>query len=187
MKKILPVLGLMLLAGCVSPYEEGKSAADVPANIDAIYLQKVYIAAPFTKPGVDPVADDKPSKSSQEMLSVAKPSMVSQLTNFGYKVVEDSHEKADIAMKCGVYYAAVWPLANDALYTWCRVYDVGGTPLLKFLAYDERGVIQFALGPTTTAVAAKEARETIIKVVKELRKGTKAAPVHASAAKKEGV
>lgn len=185
MKKILPLLGLIMLAGCVSPYVKGKSAADVPANIDAIYLQNVYIADPYGKG--DPVADDKPSQSSQEMLRVAKPSMVNQLTNFGYKIVEDSHEKADIAMKCGVRYSGLWPLADDQLYTWCRVYDVDGAPLLRFMTYDERGLINFALGPTTTEVAAKQAREMIIQVVKELRKGTKAAPVHAAAIKKEGV
>ena len=175
-----------MLAGCASPYEKGKSAADVPANIDAIYLQQVYVAdLTINKP--DLAAETTPSKDSLEMLNVVKPSVVNQLTNFGYKIVEDSHEKADIAMKCGVRYHGYWPLSADLMYTWCKVYDLSGAPIFQFFAVDQRGLIDYALGPTISTLAAKEARDTVIKVVNEMRKGTKAAPVHAAAIKKEGV
>ena len=179
-RKIFLSLGLLALTACTpaSPYTKGKSPADVPSHINTVYLEKVYISSGDTETNGDPKEATDPLQESRDMLVIAKPTIVSQLTNFGYKIVENPKATADIGMKCGVRYLQLWPLANNNMTTWCGIYDIAdmaGAPLFRMATTQERqsGLVTIMVEASRSDMAAQEARDVVIKVVDEIRKGTK--------------
>jgi hypothetical protein len=174
----------LLLAACASsPYEQGKSVADIPSHIDVINLKRVFLyggeaddplkdAGPHNKP--DPLEEKDPSTNDQEVLAIAKTNILSQLTNLGYTVVEDDKTKGDVAMSFAVSY-----MPERVLFVHRQVGVQG-------MVYDPNGNLLFRLGQgkasaggafgsmvqTRDELVSDCTREAVVKVVTEMRKGT---------------
>jgi hypothetical protein len=98
--RFLAVLSLSLTAACASsPYEAGKSAADVPAKIDVIKLDQVASHSGGFGPDVDNSVDPHPSQNDSEVMSVVKAAVVSQFENFGMHIVEDGTRSPDLRVR----------------------------------------------------------------------------------------
>lgn len=178
-------LVILLLSACASqpsPYESGKSLADVPAHVDVINLKKVFLyggeaddplkdSGPHQRP--DPLEEEDPSSNDQEVLAAAKVSIVNQLTNLGYSIVEDDKADADIRMSFAVSY-----IPERILFVHRQVGVQG-------LVYNQDNHLLFKLhtnkastaGAFGSMVQSRDelvsdcAREAVVKVVTEMRKG----------------
>lgn len=176
---------VILLAACstASPYEATKTSADVPAHVDVIHLKRVFLyggeadessqdSETHRKP--EPLEERDPSSNDREVLAMAKANILSQLTNLGYRVVEDSHAAADVGMSFAVSYMPE------------RVFFVHRQVGVQGLVYDSKDNLLFRLGQGKASAAglfgsmvqprddlvSECTREAVIKVVEEMRKGT---------------
>ena len=176
-------LGVLLaLAACASsPYEEGKSFADVVTNVNVIRLNDVYMATHSTAANGEPEREEDPSTNDQEALHATKMNVVSQLSNFGYTVTEEPHAPADIGMSFFIRYQPErWPLVSRSATVIGRVYDVKGASLFH-MEENRNNETGNLLGNLLTAVGgtsrdemiADATRSVVIKIVNEMRKGTK--------------
>ena len=192
-KYCIPVLSLLLLSACAqNPYFPGKTASDVPSHVDVVYLKDVYITTYGGESTKDPMSepnrDMTPSDNDKEVLALAKASILSQMQNFGYVVTEDQSKPADVAMGFYVSYQPErWPLIDRAVGINSKLYAIDGTPLFKMYAgrMNSVGLIGALAGPSRDDMVSEAAREAAVKVVTEMRKGTKdgkPAPVSAPVA-----
>ena len=183
--RFLMAAGLIVgLAACASPYEEGKSPADVPAHIDVVNLKAVSMT-PLDPKDLHLAANefrDKQqqdaalSQNDQEVLSLAKANIVSQLTNFGYKVVEGDEAKSDIWMTYTVHYQPEILLVNRSVLIEGRVYDTTGGPVFRLFQRNRPavgGLLGVLLEPSRDEMVSTTARDSVVKLVEEVRKGTK--------------
>jgi len=171
-------LGLILIVtGCTppSPYAKGKSASDIPAHVDVIALKEVAMAYGQEKNG-DPKPDANPSENDREVTVVVRRNIVSQLTNYGFKIVENPQEKADVGLRFYIgYMPERWPLVGRLASVVGIIDDTDGTTLFKTSAMKQNstGLIGAMVGPSRDEMVSEVARETVIKIVTEMRKGTK--------------
>lgn len=180
-KYCVPVLALLLLSACAqSPYFPGKSASDVPSHVDVVYLKSVYITTWGGESTKDPLSepnrDMAPSDNDKEVLALAKANILSQMQNFGYTVIEDQSKPAEVAMGFYVSYQPErWPLIDRAVNISGKLYALDGTPLLKMNAgrINSVGLIGALVGPSRDDMVSEAAREVAVKVVTEMRKGTR--------------
>ena len=187
LKPILLILLTLAVVGCAdsSPYKEGRSPADIPAHINVVNLKKVYM---IEEGGMDQVslgasgdAEDtppaaNPSQNDQEVTALAKANIISQLTNFGYRIVEGDNVPSDIAMKYFVNYQPErWPLVGRWVSIVGHISAPDGKSLLtvKTIRANQVGLIGAAVGPSRDDMVAAAAREAVVKTVTEIRKGTK--------------
>jgi len=182
--RIFCVAALLLTAACAtpSPYEPGKSAADIPARIDVIRLEKLADLDVW-KSGSDPEKriDLAPSDNDREVLAVAKRAVVAQFENFGMHIVEDCSRKPDLRIYVYVGYTPeMGLLVHRAVSVGVFVRDQDDTPILKEWAgrLNGNGVIDAIFTSRDTMVAGV-AQQAVQATVKELQKGTKgsAAPI----------
>lgn len=173
--------GAFLLGACAarSPYEAGKSAADVPARIDVIKLDKFAPLELWTRGGdLEARVDGKPSDNEREVMAVAKQAVVAQFENFGMHVVEDDSRAADVRIRVYVSYVPeAGLLVHRAVRVTIRVFDTDGTPIVMLGAarLNRNGIID-ALFTSRDAMVADVARQAVQNTVKELEMGTKKAP-----------
>lgn len=170
------VAALLMVTGCApaSPYAAGKSAADVPAHADVIALKEVSMAYGTQENG-QPKADPNPSINDQEVTAVIKRNIFSQLTNYGYKIVEPT-EPSDVSMRFYIYYIPErWPLIGRSVSVIGTIEDANGAPLLSTLAHYQNtsGLVGAIADGSRDAIISSTARDAVIKLVTELRKGTK--------------
>jgi putative lipase involved disintegration of autophagic bodies len=175
---------LVLLAACASVYEDGKSSADVPANIDVICLKKVFLyggKADTESNGQNPkriesmLEEENPSSNDLEVLALAKANIVSQLTNFGYEIVESPKSKADIAMAYSVSYMPErWPLIDRSVVVRGYVYGNNDELIYNLMAVRQNsvGLIGALVGSSRDEMVSDASREAVVKVVSEMRKGS---------------
>jgi hypothetical protein len=174
-----------LLSACAStsPYEAGKTSADVAAHVDVINLKKVYLyggeaddpqakSGPHQKP--DPLEETDPSTNDQEVLAVAKTNIVSQLTNLGYSIVDGDKADADIRMSFAVSYIPERVLfVHRAVGVLGLVYAPDGHLLFRLGAGKASAGGAFgSMVQSRDELVSACAREAVVNVVTEMRKGT---------------
>lgn len=162
-------------------------------------MHSMYITAwggESTKdPNSEPNKDSNPSQNDQEVLALAKANVVSQLNNFGYSVTEDAAKKSDLAVRFYVSYQPErWPLIDRSVSISGKIYELSGPPVLKIstIRMNSVGLIGALVGPSRDDMVAEASREVVVKIVDELRKGTKEAkpaqpPVARSEARQDKV
>lgn len=176
--KFLALLSLCLTAACASsPYEVGKSAADVPAKIDVIKLDKVSSYNGAFDADVDKTIDPTPSENDTEVMSAVKAAVIAQFENFGMHIVEDGQRPPDVHVRLYVSYQPELGLfIHRAVVVGIRVLDTDDTPLMRKAA--GRVMSGGLIGSMLVArddFAANVARKVVIDTVGELQKGTKPA------------
>ena len=183
-KQLSLIFSLLVLSACASsPYAEHKSAADVPAHVNAVYLKRVYMVDPWARDDkggtgadakADPAEDADPSQNDREVVALAKANILSQLTNFGYTTVESETAPADITMSFFVNYQPErWPLVNRSVFVAGRAYDRQGASLFTMATRDQSaGLIGAVAGASRDEMVAAATRKTVVKLVDEMRKGT---------------
>jgi len=185
MKKIagLTLIAFVLSACASSPYDTGRTSADVPSHVDVINLKKIFLyggeapdplkdSGPHQKP--DPLEEKDPSTNDVEVLAVAKANIVSQLTNLGYTIVEGDTTESDVKMSFAVSYMPERVLfVHRQVGVQGLVYSPNGNLLFRLGA----GKVS-AAGAFTSMVQSRDelvsecAREAVVNVINELRKGT---------------
>ena len=173
------LLAGFVLAACASappsPYEKGKSSADVPARIHAIKLKPLVMS---NQGNNQPPRDL--STNDQEVLALAKANIVSQFTNFGYKIIEGDRNKGDISVAFVIDYQPDYVLVSRQAKINGMVYDTDGSALFHAEAAAQNNgggsllgaVVASAMGSRDEMVSAV-ARDVTINIVNELQKGTK--------------
>lgn len=175
---IVLIFTLFNLAACAGAgYAPNRSASDIPAHIDVIKLDQVYMSnssAEVTSLN-DPSQDISPSQNDQEVTSVTRANILNQLTNYGYKVVEDSSQ-ADLTMRFFINYQPErWPLVGRSVVVLGRVYNNGNDLIYSVRTHQENsiGLIGAVVGASRDEMVSDTAREAVVKLVDEMRKGTK--------------
>jgi len=200
LKRLFPLALVALLGACTqSPYFPGRTPSDVPSHVDVVYLKNIYITTwggeNVSDPKSEPNRDMTPSDNDKEVLALAKANILSQMQNFGYSVTEDETKAADAVMGFYVAYQPErWPLVDRSVGISGKLYALDGTPLFKMYVgrVNSIGLIGALAGPSRDDMVSDAAREVAVKVVTEMRKGTKdnkpvaAQPVAAAAAGVEG-
>ncbi|GGF25818.1 hypothetical protein GCM10011611_34850 [Aliidongia dinghuensis] len=174
--RFLAVLSLCLTAACASsPYEAGKSAADVPSKIDVIKLDKVASFNGGFDSDVDKSIDPNPSQNDSEVMSAVKAAVISQFENYGMHIVEDGTRPPDVRVRLYVsYQPELGLLVHRSVIVGIRVLDTDGTPLLRMGAAQA-----MSLGLIGSLIVSRDdfvtavARDAVIGTVGELQKGTK--------------
>lgn len=176
--RFLAVLSLCLTAACASsPYETGKSAADVPSKIEVVKLDTVASFNGGFGSDVDNSIDPHPSQNDSEVLTVVKAAVVSQFENFGMHIVEDGTRSPDVLVRLYVSYQPELGLfIHRSVVVGIRVLDTDGAPLLrKGAAKVMSGGLIGSLLVARDDFVAEVGRNAVIGTVKELEKGTKQA------------
>lgn len=155
---LLLTLALSACAGS-SPYAPGKSPANVPSHIDSINLTDIILPT-------------NPSDGDKEVAAIAKRAIVSQLTNYGYTVVE-GNKPADIGLKYSVDYTPEYGVfVHRSATIMAMVFDTNGTPLFSKTKSDNgQGGLISSLFTARDAMIADLASHVTIDTVDELRKG----------------
>lgn len=171
----------MLVAGCAapSPYEPGKSTADIPAQIDVIKLDQVAdINGWSSDPDWDKRIDPAPSDNDREVMALAKNAVVAQFENFGMHIVEDDSRAPDLKIKLYVAYQPEVLIAHRGVIVFIRVFDTEGSPILK-MAKARMVTGGFIDGLVISVLTSRDgmvtdaARDAVQATVAELQKGTK--------------
>lgn len=180
------VLTAFLLSACAfppSPYESGKTTADVAAHINVISIKKIFLyggeaddpskdSGPHQKP--DLLEEKDPSSNDQEVLAIAKTSIVNQLTNLGYSIVEDDKADADIRMSFAVSYIPERVFfVHRQVGVQGLVYNLDNSLIFKLGAGEASSAGAFgSMVQSRDELVSDCARKAVINVVTEMRKGT---------------
>jgi hypothetical protein len=176
-QRICLLIALATLAGCaVSPYDEGKSVADVPANVHAICLKQFYVTSGAPYVDGEPPGDPSPSESNLEVLSIAKGDVIADLTAAGYKLVDDPHGSCDLRLKVSTYYQPErWPVIQRSIFVIMIVYGSDDVRLFRAagVRFNNFGLIGAVAGPSRDDMVSATARDAVDNLLAELHKGTK--------------
>lgn len=172
------------LSACAapSPYFEGKSAADVPAQVDVIRLKGVEMIdnggwSLYDDKGEFKIAKNL-SQNDQEVQSIIKRSILNQLNNYGYKVVEDDKTKSDVQMQFFVNYIPEYGIiVNRTVGIFGFLHDQNDQRIFRHLAGDvnTNGLLGALLTSRDDVVSAA-AQKVTVQMVTEMQKGTKGKP-----------
>jgi hypothetical protein len=178
------VIILLMTSACtpISPYAKGKSAADIPANIETI---NVLVTNGY---GVDkndnPKIDTTATPNDKEAAAVARKAVLNQIKSYGYRAIEDPKAKADVSLGLFLYYIPErWPLIGRVVSVSGVIYDEDRNVIFKTAVSDQNtaGLIGAVAGPSRDEMVSSVARTVTVTLVKELQKGTKnTAPVDVS-------
>jgi hypothetical protein len=169
------VLLMLSMQACSSPYAEGKSAADIPAQIDVVDVKQISLVG-GTESNGDPKMDLTPSQNDQEVLAVAKRAIMNQLGNYGYKIVEGPQHSADVEVRFFVNYMPErWPLVDRSVSVLAILDDQDGKTMFKANAFNgnSAGLIGAAIGSSRDEMVASTAQQAVVTLVTEMQKGTK--------------
>lgn len=173
----LGLISFSLVACANSPYPEGKSIADVPAHVDVIQLRPIQALDGMTSAEKSKLPEKKaePSQNDLEAIDIVKKAVVSQLTNYGYKIVEDN-EKADLALQYYVDYIPEYGLLinRTASVSAYALLPNSDEILFRQIKVDgNRNGLIGALFSSRDGMLSGVASSVTIKTVEELKKGTK--------------
>lgn|SRR5208282_2574534 len=173
------LVALPLLAACApkSPYEPGKSAADIPEKIDVIKFDK-FAAIDLWKSGDDweQRIDAAPSTNDQEVMAVAKASVIAQFENFGMHIVEDDSRKPDLKIHVFVgYQPELGYYVHRQFAIGIQVLDADDSKILHEAAghYNAHGLLD-AIFQSRDGMIGDVSRQVVLQTAAELQKGTKA-------------
>ncbi len=186
LKKIFLVSVLLVLAACDGlTYQNGKTASDIPANVQTVSLKSIYLVGgdakqTFLGPSAsadsnNPQPEASPSQNDLDVLAVARDSVIRDLAGAGYRVV-DANAPADVGIQFFVsYQPEMWPLVNRHLAIAGTIYDARGVFLFKILSHEVNafGLIGAAVGDSRDEMTASTAKDVIDQISTELHKGSK--------------
>jgi hypothetical protein len=176
--RLLYLAAVLATAACAdkSPYAPGRSAADIPATIDVIRMEKLADLGVWNN-DEDPEKnlDPAPSENDREVMAVAKAAIVAQFENFGMHIVEDDSRKPDLAIRVYVSYIPELGLfVHRTVTVRILVRDTDGNLIFKEFAghVNATGVLD-AMFTSRDGLVAQISRDIVQTTVKELQKGTK--------------
>ena len=120
----------------------------------------------------DPVPEDKPSQNDQEVTSVVRQTVKTELSKLGYTVIDTPSPLSDVTVNFFIdYQPENWPISNRIVHVMSRVYTPTGTPLFSYFSHDEHlfGVFSAAFGNSRDEMVTSVTREAVDETVKELR------------------
>ena len=186
--RFLAIAVALLLAGCQSsPYQTGKTAADVPAKIDTVELTGITYLVNDAKPiradddltgqaggAVDNRPQREPSDSERAVSEAVKAAIIDQFENFGMHVVEDGSRKPDLKVGLTLAYTPeLGLLIHRSISVTLTAMTPEGQPLLSFTQAAMSTGLLGSLIVSRDDMAQKVARILIVKTVQELQRGTK--------------
>jgi uncharacterized lipoprotein YajG len=192
--RVLVVAAALLLAGCQSsPYQTGKTAADVPAKIDTVALTGITYLVNDAKPiradddltgqageAVDSRPRREPSESERAVSGAVKAAVIDQFENFGMHVVEDDSRKPDLKVGLTLAYTPeLGLLIHRSISVTLTAMTPDGQPLLSFTQAAMSSGLLGSLVVSRDDLVQSVARALIVKTVQELQRGTKT-ETHAS-------
>jgi len=178
--RALVFVGLAALSACAipSPYDGGRSPADLPVQVNVIKLENIVLgntqasASDVRNPEhLAKLVNSNPNENSREVLSLAKQTIISQFGRFGIRVIEDDSQKPDLLIRVMIHYQPEIWLVGRNMSIRIYVYTTDGSPLLHEDAFyfNSHGLMGATL-ESRDYVVSSTAREAASEVDEELAK-----------------